>query len=336
MRPGRPPRCLQVTVGVLALQGDVAEHRRALADLGVASRSGPPARRSRPAWTASSCPEASRPRCRCCSTRRGSLDPLGKELAAGLPVFGTCAGMILLGHIGDRRARRPALLRGHRPHRAAQRLRPPAGVLRVRSGRPRHRRRPVPRRVHPGPAGRVDRCRRWRSWPCSRRRPTSLIDPGRGFTPGRAHRGARDHPGAVPPGVGAGGGLPPRAHRRPPAAPAVRVDDRREEDGRPCPVTRNGRPPSTARQPSTRPGPRCFAKLIRQLEVAAREGGSDLTTNATPAHHVRQGARRRRCPSTPSSAPSSAGSGELEGVRYEQVSYEGYAPGGVADHRRDA
>ena len=38
----------------------------------------------------------------------------------------------------------------------------------------------------------------------------------------------------------------------------------------------------------------------------------------------------RRCPSTPSNAPSSAGSGELEGVRYESMSYEGYAPAGVA------
>ena len=138
--------------------------RAALADLGVDSR---PVRRpdDSPGWTASSCPAASRPRCRCCSPRRGCSSPLGKELAAGLPVFGTCAGMILLGHDGARRARRPALLRGHRHHRPPQRLRPPAGVLRVRPRRARHRRRPVARRVHPGPVVECDRCRRWRSWP---------------------------------------------------------------------------------------------------------------------------------------------------------------------------
>jgi len=72
-----------------------------------------------------------------------------------------------------------------------------------------------------------------------------------------------------------------------------------------------------------------FAKLIRQLEVAAREGGSDMTANAT----LRTMFDKARSSSVPMDTIERAikrGSGELEGVRYEQVSYEGYAPGGVA------
>jgi YebC/PmpR family DNA-binding regulatory protein len=72
-----------------------------------------------------------------------------------------------------------------------------------------------------------------------------------------------------------------------------------------------------------------FAKLIRQIEVAAREGGSDLTANAT----LRSTYHKARDASVPLDTIERAikrGSGELEGVRYEAVNYEGYAPGGVA------
>src|ERR1700730_14679544 len=72
-----------------------------------------------------------------------------------------------------------------------------------------------------------------------------------------------------------------------------------------------------------------FAKLIRLLEVAAREGGSDLTSNAT----LRSMFDKARSASVPMDTIERAikrGSGELEGVRYEQVTYEGYAPSGVA------
>jgi 5'-phosphate synthase pdxT subunit len=84
-----------VLVGVLALQGDVAEHRAALAELDVGSR---PVRRPEDlsgidgivlpggeSTTISMLLESS-----------GLAEPLGKELVAGLPAFGTCAGMILL------------------------------------------------------------------------------------------------------------------------------------------------------------------------------------------------------------------------------------------------
>jgi len=48
-----------------------------------------------------------------------------------------------------------------------------------------------------------------------------------------------------------------------------------------------------------------FAKLIRQVEVAAREGGGDQATNAS-LRTMFQKAVSRRCPSTPSSAQSNA------------------------------
>jgi YebC/PmpR family DNA-binding regulatory protein len=72
-----------------------------------------------------------------------------------------------------------------------------------------------------------------------------------------------------------------------------------------------------------------FAKLIRQVEVAAREGGSDLSSNAT-LRTMYQKARDSSVPLDTIERAIKRGSGELEGVRYEAVNYEGYAPGGVA------
>jgi YebC/PmpR family DNA-binding regulatory protein len=72
-----------------------------------------------------------------------------------------------------------------------------------------------------------------------------------------------------------------------------------------------------------------FAKLIRQLEVAAREGGSDLSANAT-LRTMYQKARDASVPMDTIERAIKRGSGELEGVRYEAVNYEGYAAGGVA------
>jgi YebC/PmpR family DNA-binding regulatory protein len=72
-----------------------------------------------------------------------------------------------------------------------------------------------------------------------------------------------------------------------------------------------------------------FAKIIRQVEVAAREGGSDMTANAS----LRTMYTKARDASVPIDTIERAvkrGSGELEGVRYEPISYEGYAPAGVA------
>ena len=72
-----------------------------------------------------------------------------------------------------------------------------------------------------------------------------------------------------------------------------------------------------------------FAKLIRQVEVAAREGGGDVTSNAT-LRTMFQKARDASVPTDTIERAVKRGTGELEGVRYEPVSYEGYAPAGVA------
>ena len=63
--------------------------------------------------------------------------------------------------------------------------------------------------------------------------------------------------------------------------------------------------------------------------MAAREGGSDMTANAT----LRTMFAKARDASVPIDTIERAikrGTGELEGVRYEPISYEGYAPAGVA------
>jgi YebC/PmpR family DNA-binding regulatory protein len=72
-----------------------------------------------------------------------------------------------------------------------------------------------------------------------------------------------------------------------------------------------------------------FARLIRQIEVAAREGGGDPDANATLRTMV-QNARDNSVPTDTIERAIKRGTGELEGVRYESISYEGYAPNGVA------
>ena len=72
-----------------------------------------------------------------------------------------------------------------------------------------------------------------------------------------------------------------------------------------------------------------FAKLIRQVEVAAREGGGDLDANAT-LRTMYQKARDASVPLDTIERAIKRGTGDLEGVIYEQVTYEGYAPHGVA------
>lgn len=72
-----------------------------------------------------------------------------------------------------------------------------------------------------------------------------------------------------------------------------------------------------------------FAKLIRQVEVAARQGGGDVEANPT-LRTMYQKARDSSVPLDTIDRAVKRGTGELEGVTYESVTYEGYAPGGVA------
>lgn len=72
-----------------------------------------------------------------------------------------------------------------------------------------------------------------------------------------------------------------------------------------------------------------FAKLIRAIEAAARQGGGDLTANPTLATAV-QKAKDSSVPKDNIERAIARGSGAEEGVVYDEVWYEGYAPGGVA------
>ena len=72
-----------------------------------------------------------------------------------------------------------------------------------------------------------------------------------------------------------------------------------------------------------------FAKLIRQVEVAAREGGGDPDMNPT-LRTMYQKARAASVPLDTIEKAIKRGTGDLEGVIYEQITYEGYAPHGVA------
>jgi YebC/PmpR family DNA-binding regulatory protein len=72
-----------------------------------------------------------------------------------------------------------------------------------------------------------------------------------------------------------------------------------------------------------------FAKLIKQVEVAARQGGGDPANNPT-LRTMFQKAREASVPLDTIERAVKRGTGELEGVDYQSVTYEGYAPNGVA------
>jgi YebC/PmpR family DNA-binding regulatory protein len=74
---------------------------------------------------------------------------------------------------------------------------------------------------------------------------------------------------------------------------------------------------------------RMFSKLLRAIEVAAREGGSNVEGNMTLASAV-QKARDYSVPTDNIDRAIKRGAGELGGARYEEATYEGYGPGGVA------
>jgi YebC/PmpR family DNA-binding regulatory protein len=73
-----------------------------------------------------------------------------------------------------------------------------------------------------------------------------------------------------------------------------------------------------------------FAKLLRAVEVAAKEGGGDPAANTTLASAVEK-ARASSVPNDNIERAIKRGSGEDgAGARFEEITYEGYAPGGIA------
>lgn len=85
---------MDTTVGVLALQGAVEPHLRALGSIGVSSRKV----RDAPTLAAADAlviPGGESTTVSMLLERTGLLGPLRERISAGLPLFGTCAGMIL-------------------------------------------------------------------------------------------------------------------------------------------------------------------------------------------------------------------------------------------------
>lgn len=72
-----------------------------------------------------------------------------------------------------------------------------------------------------------------------------------------------------------------------------------------------------------------FTKLIRELTVAARDAGGDPAFNPRLRLAV-DSAKGANMPQENIDRAIKRGTGELEGVTYEEVAYEGYGPGGVA------
>ena len=72
-----------------------------------------------------------------------------------------------------------------------------------------------------------------------------------------------------------------------------------------------------------------FTKLIRELTVAARAGGGSADSNPRLRLAI-QRAKDANMPADNIDRGIKKGTGELEGVRYEEITYEGYGPKGVA------
>ena len=72
-----------------------------------------------------------------------------------------------------------------------------------------------------------------------------------------------------------------------------------------------------------------FTRLIKELTIAARIGGGDPTGNARLRTAIAD-AKAANMPADNIKRAIQKGTGELPGVNYEEVAYEGYGPGGVA------
>ncbi|HEV7843154.1 MAG TPA: YebC/PmpR family DNA-binding transcriptional regulator, partial [Pyrinomonadaceae bacterium] len=72
-----------------------------------------------------------------------------------------------------------------------------------------------------------------------------------------------------------------------------------------------------------------FTKLIKEITVAARTGGGDAGANARLRKAVSD-AKAANMPNDTIDRAIKRGTGELEGVSYDEITYEGYGPGGVA------
>ena len=74
---------------------------------------------------------------------------------------------------------------------------------------------------------------------------------------------------------------------------------------------------------------KAFTKIIKEIMVAARMGGGDINANPRLRTAVLAG-KAENMPKDNIDRAIKKGTGELEGVNYEEITYEGYGPGGVA------
>ena len=74
---------------------------------------------------------------------------------------------------------------------------------------------------------------------------------------------------------------------------------------------------------------KAFSKIVKEITVAAREGGGDPEANPRLRTLINT-ARAANMPGNNVEKAIKKGTGELPGVMYEETSYEGYGPGGVA------
>jgi YebC/PmpR family DNA-binding regulatory protein len=74
---------------------------------------------------------------------------------------------------------------------------------------------------------------------------------------------------------------------------------------------------------------RIFTRLIKEMTVAARSGGGDVDANPR-LRLVVNTAKAANMPAENIKRAIMRGTGELPGISYEEINYEGYGPGGVA------
>ncbi|HMS34782.1 MAG TPA: YebC/PmpR family DNA-binding transcriptional regulator [Ignavibacteria bacterium] len=72
-----------------------------------------------------------------------------------------------------------------------------------------------------------------------------------------------------------------------------------------------------------------FTKIIKEITIASRDGGGDPDANPRLRLAI-QTAKGNNMPQDNITRAIKKGTGELEGVRYEEITYEAYAPGGIA------
>ena len=244
--------------------------------------------------------------------RAGLFDPLAGLLSEGLPALGTCAGMILLAtEVVDGRSDQRCFgavdltVRRNAFGRQVDSFETDLDVDGLGE--------PFPRRVHPGPVGGAGRPRRG----------------------GARHRAAVRLRGAPPGALPAGGVMVSSFH------PELTADARIHR----CFLARLGAEMSGHSKWATikhkkgaadKARGKLFAKLIRQVEVAAREGGGRRQQPTPTLRTMFQKARESSVPLDTIERAIKRGTGELEGVSYEQVTYEGYAPVGRRRLRRGA